>query len=178
MTLVLKKFGTDVSLIAGTDELSVECASKIDWPRPESWPSDALENGSGRRTAYECASLLEMGLADIGHESVCIPYKNFPDIEAEEFRLTTAFAAPSPFLLKIDRFSDIGRPDFKYKYQFLLGSQQVPLERFGFYLRRVSTQEVYRLDERMYSLLEAMDTFIRSAMHAFISSVFSNGRLQ
>lgn len=159
MTLVLKRFGTDVSLIAGTDELSVQCASKIDWTRPESWPPDALENGSGRRTAYECASLLEMGLAENGHESVCIRYKNFPDIEAEEFRLTTAFAVPSPFLLKIDRFSDIGRPDFKYKYQFLLGSQQVPLERFGFYLRRPSTQEVYRLDERMYSVLEAMDTF-------------------
>jgi hypothetical protein len=159
MTLLLKQFGTEVTLIAGTDELFVQSTSMIDWTRPETWPLDALESGSGRRTAYEVASLLEMGLAFNDCDSVCIPYRNFPEIEKEEFRLPTAFAVSSPFLLKIDRFSDIGRPDFKYKYQFLLGAQQVPLDRFGFYLRRASTQEIYRLDERMYSLLEAMDTF-------------------
>ena len=131
----------------------------IDWTRPETWPADALETGSGRRTAYEVASLLEMGLAENDRDTVSIPYRNVPEIEAEEFRLITAFAVPSPFLLKIDRFSDIGRPDFKYKYQYLLGAQQVPLDRFGFYLRRTSTHEVFLLDERMYSLLEAMDTF-------------------
>ena len=159
MTLLLKNFGADVMLVAGNNELFVTSKLVVDWMRPESWPPASLENGSGRRTAYEVASLLEMGLADRDHGSVCVPYKNFPDIEAEEFRLITAFALPSPYLLKIDRFSDIGRPDFKYKYKFLLGAQQVPLDRFGFYLRRASTQEVYRLDERMYSLLEAMDTF-------------------
>ena len=33
--------------------------------------------------------------------------------------MTTSFAVPSPFLLKIDRSSDIGRPDFLYRYQYL-----------------------------------------------------------
>ena len=105
------------------------------------------------------ASLLEMGLANVEDGAVRIPYQNFPEIEAEEFRLTTAFAAPSPFLLKIDRTSDIGRPDFRYRYQYVLGAVPVPLQRFGFYVKRAATGEVFRLDERMYSLLEAMDAF-------------------
>jgi hypothetical protein len=52
MTLLLKQFGTEVTLIAGTDELFVQSTSMIDWTRPETWPLDALESGSGRRTAY------------------------------------------------------------------------------------------------------------------------------
>jgi hypothetical protein len=100
-----------------------------------------------------------MGLAVDNSGFVSIPYRNFPDIESEEFRLTTAFALPGPFLLKIDRIGDIGRPEFRYKYQYVLGAIPVSVDRFGFYLRRSATQDIYRLDDRMYSLLEAMDTF-------------------
>ena len=159
MTLELKRFGTSVTLVAGKDALAVTSSASIDWMRPESWPADALGQGSGRRTAYEVASLLEMGLAVDSSSSVSISYRNFPDIESEEFRLTTAFAVPCPFLLKIDRVGDIGRPEFRYKYQYVLGASAVSLERFGFYLRRFATKETYRLDERMYALIEAMDTF-------------------
>jgi hypothetical protein len=137
----------------------VKSALAIDWSRPETWPSDALEQSAGRRTAFEVASLLEMGLARVAESSVEVPYSNFPEIEEEEFRLTTAFATPSPFLLKIDRSSDIGRPDFRYRYQYVLGATQVPLQRFGFYVKRAARGEIFRLDERMYSLLEAMDAF-------------------
>src|ERR1019366_2602477 len=63
------------------------------------------------------------------------------------------------FLLKIDRVGDIGRPEFRYKYQYVLGAVPVSVDRFGFYLRRSATQKIYRLDDRMYSLFEAMDTF-------------------
>lgn len=159
MTLELKRFGTSVVLAAGKDELGITSSAPIDWTRPESWPTETLEQGSGRRTAYEVASLLEMGLAIDNSISVSIPYRNFPDVESEEFRLTTAFALPSPFLLKIDRVGDIGRPEFRYKYQYILGASAVSVDRYGFYLRRSATQEIYRLDDRMYSLLEAMDTF-------------------
>jgi hypothetical protein len=100
-----------------------------------------------------------MGLANIANNGVSIPYDSFPEVEAEEFRITTAFTKPSPFLLKIDRSSDLGRPDFKYRYQYLLGATQVPLERVGFYVRRSATGEIFRLDERMYALVEAMDKF-------------------
>ena len=100
-----------------------------------------------------------MGLATSKDGALRMPYEDFPEIEAEEFRLTTAFAEASPFLLKIDRTSDIGRPDFKYRYQFVLGAVTVPLQRLGVYVKRSATGEVFRLDERMYILLEAMDAF-------------------
>lgn len=159
MSILLKQFGQEVSLLAQGDGLYLTSEHRIDWARPEEWPDESREQGVGRRTAFEAASLLEMGLATVVDGSVCVPYGNFPEVEAEEFRLTTAFAEPSPFLLKIDRTSDIGRPDFKYRYQYVLGSVAVPLQRFGFYVKRPSSGEVFRLDERMYSLLQAMDAF-------------------
>src|SRR5215469_8358636 len=159
MSILLKQFDNVIALRAQVDALYLICLQTIDWSRPETWPTDAREQSVGRRTAFEAASLLEMGLASVADGSVQIPYGNFPEIEAEEFRLTTAFATPSPFLLKIDRTSDIGRPDFKYRYQYVLGALTVPLQRFGYYVKRAATGEVFRLDERMYSLLEAMDAF-------------------
>ena len=112
MSILLKHFGKDVSFSAQTGGAHVISALAIDWSRPETWPREALDQSAGRRTAFEVASLLEMGLARVVESSVEVPYSNFPEIEAEEFRLTTAFATPSPFLLMIDRSSDIGRPDF------------------------------------------------------------------
>jgi hypothetical protein len=159
MSILLKEFGNDVGLSAESTGLFLKSKVAIDWTRPESWPSESREQSAGRRTAFEVASLLEMGLATVAEDAVEIRFSDFPEIEAEEFRLTTAFADPSPFLLKIDRSSDIGRSDFRYRYQYLLGAVQVPLERFGSYVRRRATGEVFRLDERMYSLLEAMDAF-------------------
>jgi SNF2 family DNA or RNA helicase len=159
MSVVLKRFGNQVSITARSEALRIEGTPSIDWSRPESWPPAARESSSGRRTAFEIASLLEMGLANAKDGLVEVPYTNFPEIEAEEFRLTTAFAVPSPFLLKIDRSSDIGRPDFRYRYHYLLGTVLVPLQRFGFYVTRAATGEFFRLDDRMYSLLEAMDSF-------------------
>jgi superfamily II DNA or RNA helicase len=159
MSVVLKRFGNQVSITARSEALCIEGTSSIDWNRPESWPPEARESSGGRRTAFEIASLLEMGFANSKDGAVEVPYTNFSEIEAEEFRVTTAFAVPSPFLLKIDRSSDIGRPDFRYRYHFLLGAIAVPLQRFGFYVKRAATGEHFRLDERMYSLLEAMDAF-------------------
>jgi hypothetical protein len=159
MSITLKQFGDGIVLAAASAGLYLKSGAPIDWVRPESWPSAAREHGPGRRTAFEVASLLEMGLAHVVDGGVEIVYSNFAEIESEEFRLTNAFALASPFLLKIDRSSDIGRPDFLYRYQYLLGATQVPLQRFGFYVRRAATGEVFKLDERMYSLVEAMDAF-------------------
>lgn len=159
MSILLKQFGKDVTLRADADGLYLASTTVIDWTRPETWPTEAVLQSAGRRTSYEAASLLEMGLATCVDRALRVSYKDFAAIEAEEFRLTTAFADPSPFLLKIDRTSDIGRPDFKYRYQFVLGATMVPLQRFGFYVKRAATGEIFRLDERMYSLVEAMDAF-------------------
>jgi hypothetical protein len=159
MSILLRQFGEEVKLLAQEDGLYLTSGRTIGWNRPETWPNDARQQSAGRRTAFEAASLLEMGLATVVDGAVRIPYANFPEVEAEEFRLTTAFAEPSPFLLKIDRTSDIGRPDFKYKYHYVLGSVTVALKRFGSYVKRSSTGDIFRLDDRIYSLLEAMDAF-------------------
>jgi hypothetical protein len=159
MSLMLKQFGNEITLIARADGLAIESTVRMSWIRPEEWPPDSQLQSAGRRTAFEVASLLEMGLGEVKDGAVVIPYENFPDIEAEEFRITTAFAMRSPFLLKIDRSSDLGRPDFRYRYQYILGTEQVPLARVGFYVSRAATGELFRLDERMFALLEAMDTF-------------------
>ena len=159
MSAILKQFGNAVTISAKNSGLFIESTYAVDWNQPETWPGDAREQSAGRRTAFEIASLLEMGLAEIEDSAVVIRYRTFPEIELEEFRITTAFAAPSPFLLKIDRSSDLGRPDFRYRYQYILGTEQVPLKRFGFYVLRVATGDVFRLDERMFALLEAMDSF-------------------
>jgi len=159
MNLDIAKLGKSTRLVATDDGLSVQSQSMIDWNDPVSWPNDALETSAGRRTAFEVASLTEMGLGSITEAGFLIPYSNFEEAEREDFQITKAFATSSPFLLKIDRVSDIGRPDFRYRYEFLLGGTRVPLERAGYFVRRSSTAETFRLDGSMYSLLDAMDSF-------------------
>jgi hypothetical protein len=158
MSIPLATFGKTVSLIAKPSALTVTGPS-IDWARPESWPADAVERSAGQRTAYEIASLLEMGLAERQGSEAAISYDNFTSAGREEFQIITAFTIPSPFLLHIDRASDIGRPDFRYKYDFLLGGSVTPLRRVGYYLHRESTDEVFHLDANHFALIEAMDTF-------------------
>jgi hypothetical protein len=158
MSIILTTFGKTVSLIAQPSALTLT-GSGIDWTRPESWPADAVERSAGQRTAYEVASLLEMGLAERHGNEADIGYDNFAAAEKEEFQITTAFTIPSPFLLHIDRASDIGRPDFRYKYEFLLGGNVTPLRRVGYYLHRESTDEVFHLDANHFALIEAMDIF-------------------
>lgn len=158
MSLTITTFGKTASLVANPFGI-VLVGSGIDWDRPESWPSDATEKSSGQRTAYEIASLLEMGFADRQGTGVAITYSNFSAIQEEDFQITTAFTIPSPFLLHVDRASDIGRPDFRYKYDFLLGGGVVPLKRIGYYLLRDATNEIFHLDPNHFELVEAMDKF-------------------
>ena len=73
--------------------------------------------------------------------------------------LIGAWTQHSPFLLKIDRKSDLGRSDFQYRYTFLLSGKPVHLDRLGYYVRRAASPEIYLLDFQMYSLVEAMDVF-------------------
>jgi hypothetical protein len=158
MTIAITTFGKSMSVVAHPSGLTL-VGDDIDWDRPESWPSDSTEKSAGQRTAYEIASLLEMGLAERRGNKAFIAYENFGTAQKEDFQLTTAFTIPSPFLLHIDRASDIGRADFRYKYNFLLGGAATPLIRVGYYLRRESTDEVFHLDANHFELVEAMDKF-------------------
>lgn len=89
-----------------------------------------------------------------------MPYDNFATLEAEfPVKLISAWTQSSPFLLKIDRKSDIGRSDFARRYHFLLAGRPVYIERCGYYVRRTGMKDVFLLDQQMYNLLEAMDSF-------------------
>ena len=87
-------------------------------------------------------------------------YSNFAVIQSEmPVSLIGTWSPHSPFLLKIDRKSDLGRPDFQYRYTFLLAGKPVHVDRLGYYVRRASSTEVFLLDFQMYSLVDAMDSF-------------------
>lgn len=127
--------------------------------RRETWPAEALQAARGWKTAIEIEQLVELGLAESEPGAVSIPYRNFDEIDSIQNGITSAWTVPSPFLLKIDRRSDLGRVDFLYKYNFLSGGSPIWVERLGYYLRREAENRVFRLDQQTYALVEAMDRF-------------------
>ncbi|MBA2682089.1 MAG: DEAD/DEAH box helicase [Ktedonobacteraceae bacterium] len=126
----------------------------------ENWPADALKAPGAWRSAIEIEQLLESGLAEEHEGAIRVPYANFEAIQSEmPVSLIGAWSQHSPFLLKIDRKSDLGRPDFQYRYTYLLAGKPVHVDRLGYYVQRGSGPEVFLLDFQMYSLVDAMDSF-------------------
>src|SRR6185312_11799807 len=161
MSFVLHSFPGGIEVAAEPENLII-CVTgrELDLSRRENWPPESLAAPAGWRTAIEIEQLIELGLADVASGTISVPYENFRVLESEmPVSFTKAWTQPSPFLLKIDRKSDIGRKDFEYKYQFLLGGRPVHLDRFGYYVRRAGANDVFVLDQQMYSLVEAMDAF-------------------
>lgn len=161
MKFILHSFPGAVEIIAEVAGAMIACAAnRRDLSRRENWPTDTLTAPGGWRTAVETEQLLELGLAESEGGRVLLPYRNFEAIQAEmPVTFPTAWVQASPFLLKIDRKSDIGRSDFEYKYHFLLGARPVHLDRLGPYVKRAGVNDVFILDQQMYSLIEAMDSF-------------------
>ena len=161
MTFHLHSFPGAVQVSAEPEGIAVHSAAQgHDLARREDWPAEALAAPAGWRTAIEIEQLVELGLAEDKDGKILVPYQNFQTIDSEmPVSFTKAWAQPSPFLLKIDRKSDIGRKDFEYNYQFLLAGRPVHLDRFGIYVRRAGANDVFILDQQMYSLVEAMDSF-------------------
>ena len=158
MTLSIHLLGKSVKISAEADGLAIR--GPRDLVTRDEWPTDALAALGGWRTAIEIEQLIELGLAESLPCRVLVPYRNFQTIQDEmPVSLMSAWSTHSPFLLKIDRKSDLGRPDFQYRYSFLLAGRQVQVERIGYYARRTASAEVFLLDAQMYSLLESMDEF-------------------
>lgn len=158
MTFLIHNFGTSVEVSATIEGLTIRGPHELS--RRENWPTEALSATGGWRTAVEIEQLLESGLAEEHDTTIRIPYANFEAIQTEmPVSLIGAWSPHSPFLLKIDRKSDLGRPDFQYRYTFVLAGQAVHVDRLGYYVRRSSSTEVFLLDFQMYSLVDAMDSF-------------------
>ena len=158
MTFFIHRFGNSVEVSAATEGLTVRGPRELS--KRENWPADALAATGAWRTAVEIEQLLEEGHADEEQGEIRVRYSNFAVIQSEmPVSLIGAWSPHSPFLLKIDRKSDLGRPDFQYRYTFLLAGTPVHIERLGYYVRRASSTEVFLLDFQMYSLVDAMDSF-------------------
>jgi hypothetical protein len=156
----LHRFSKSVEIVAGDSALQlVPLGLPFQWEIPETWLAEVRESALGRRLASEVAMTLEMGLSRIVEGNVEIPYANFHSLDEEEFRLHRSFSTPSPFLLQIGRTGVIGRPDFRYKLRFLLGSQDVPIDVCGPFLMRPSSRERYHLDGMQYELVSALQRF-------------------
>jgi hypothetical protein len=158
MTFFIHRFGDSVEVLAGPDGLTIRGPRELS--KRENWPADALAATGAWRTAVEIEQLLEEGLADEEQDEIRVRYSNFAVIQSEmPVSLIGTWSPHSPFLLKIDRKSDLGRPDFQYRYTFLLAGTPVHVDRLGYYVRRASSTEVFLLDFQMYSLVDAMDSF-------------------
>lgn len=158
MTIPIHQLGDSVQISAELDGLTLR--GPHDLSKRDAWPESALAAPGGWRTALEIEQLTELGLAEVAEDRIVVLYQNFQTIQEEmPVSLTSAWSAHSPFLLKIDRKSDLGRRDFQYRYRFLLAGQQVQVDHAGYYVKRAVDPSVYVLDSQMYSLIEAMDSF-------------------
>jgi hypothetical protein len=158
LTFPIHKFTSSVDVSAEAPALTVRGPRELS--KREHWPSDALASPGAWRSAIEIEQLLELGLAEEVEGAIRVPYANFEAIQDEmPVSLLGAWTPHSPFLLKIDRKSDVGRRDFHYRYAFLLAGKPVHVDRLGYYVKRAANPDVFLLDFQMYSLVEAMDVF-------------------
>jgi hypothetical protein len=153
----LATIGGEVSVSCDHAGLRFTGPGRLD--RRELWPEDARKSLAGFRAAIELEQLLESGLAEADGDVVRIPYQHFADVEDFDIDITSRWTALCPYLLKIDRYSDLGWSDFQYKYEFLRAGKPVFLDRLGYFVRRAGIARVYHLDRQTYSLVEEMDRF-------------------
>jgi hypothetical protein len=158
-TIALHQFGTQV-LVAAEDGGLWFRSPASSLAEASSWPEEALVADGARSVAFVLEQCVTTGLAEIEGNDVRVPYSSFSDLDELGWDLTSRWTQPCPFVLQIGRQGDVGRPDFRYEYQFIAGVRPVTAyERAGCFLRRPGSSTVYRLEPRMYQLVEAIDHF-------------------
>jgi hypothetical protein len=160
MTIELAKLGP-LTVNAADESLVIESESIADLSSRASWPTNALEQTEGLRTAIEIEQCLELGCAASSPGRITIPYESFPAIRRAGLGIANRWSEWSPYLLKIDRLSDIGRPDFRYRYSFLHEGTPIPFKRIGYFGTVPGSNTVYRLDDQTYALVSEMERFNR-----------------
>lgn len=160
MTIVLGSVGEWLSARAEPDGWYLAASDQsADLSVRSSWPKAVLSSAEGMTAMHQAEMLVEMGLADVrGHELV-IPWANFGDVLRLDVGLPTRWTEWSPFLCAISSSSEIGRPDFRYSYEYRTGSREVPVDRCGYFVRHRVTGKVFHLDPDAYALVDAIDRF-------------------
>lgn len=125
----------------------------------DSWPPALLRSSAGAALALDVEQILDRGLGTVEGDLVRIAWEDYERLADDGIALLDRFLDASPFLLAIDRESEIGRRDFTYLYQFLLGGRDATVERWGYVVRHRATERTFRLDPRTYRLVAAMDRY-------------------
>ena len=160
MNVELHRFPGPISVLADANGLRLNAQNPtVEIRKRETWPQEATAAPGGWRTAIEIEQLLELGLALSDGRDVTVPFANFDAVEEVEIGITANWTPGCPYILRIDRHSDLGLPDFVYKYEFMTSARPVYLERLGYYVREFGEKQVFKLDKQAYALVEAMDRF-------------------
>jgi hypothetical protein len=158
MTIALAIFGP-VQLLATDGGLLIRGENSTDLSVRTAWPETALQHADGVRTAFDVEQCLELGYAQVTEEGIFIPNECFPGIRRSGISITTRWAEWSPFLLKIERLSEIGRSNFQYRYSFIIDGLSLSFRRTGYFGTRTGSETVYQLDDQTFALVSEMDRF-------------------
>ena len=158
MTMELTRLGP-LTVNATDESLVIEGEDLIDLSSRGSWPASSIVQHEGARTALEIEQCLELGYAISSPGRIDIPYEFFPAIRRAGLGIAGRWSEWSPYLLKIDRLSDIGRPDCRYRYSFLDEGRPIAFKRTGYFGNVLGTKNIYRLDDQTYALVSEMDRF-------------------
>jgi hypothetical protein len=161
MNIQLSALSEDVASYAEAAGWAMRAAegSGFDLSSRYGWPVQLAASSRGARALAEVEQLLDMELAESDHGGILIPWDRFGAVFSDAFALPLRGSSPSPLMLRIDGESQVSRPDFRYRYDYLLGARETQVERVGFFARRLATSVVYCLDENTFRIVKAMDDF-------------------
>ncbi len=117
-------------------------------------------NRLGRLLPSLIPQLIELGFAvhEEGEDGALrIPHRQFAQLEGEGIDAFEDIAPWSPFTLEIESSGALGMDDFQYRYRFYYGQEPVYPERIGAFVQR--GDNIYRLDEQTFALIEAIEQF-------------------
>src|SRR5437763_12043762 len=120
VTFDLYAIGDAIYAVAEENGLHIySSAPNIDIARKETWPEKLSATPGAWKQAVQIEQLVELGVGIVDTSGFHLPYAQFDEAVAADIDPVAERIRPCPYLLKIDRHSDLGRPDFRYKYQLL-----------------------------------------------------------
>lgn len=159
MMITLGTIGGTITATAEPDGWFLRSVDGAGLSTRERWPQSVLTTGEGLTAARQTEMLLDLEIAEVTGGAIRIPWDRFESVLAEDIQLPLRWTAWSPLMLSIDRKSELGRPDFRYRYTYRFGARETEVERVGYFVRRAATGQVFHLDEQTFALVDAMDAF-------------------
>ncbi len=159
MMILLGELGGQVSIQADSDGFGFLPLSEWRLEDRSTWPASILMDPKGPLLAQTIETLLELGLTETRGSGVWVPWNHWDELVKLGLEFPRHWLPWNPFLLRIDSTGSLGRDDFEYRYQFLLGTQEVLIQRTGAIVQRAHHEGRYLLDPQAFFLVEAMDRF-------------------